>query len=299
MMNNRKLHYHSDIEIDVQRIISENTPFAIIEAYRSLYTNVLYLPIEDKCKKIVITSAFPGEGKTSVSVNLAYTIAINSPESKVLIIDGDMRSPRVNRLLQLNDVKRNGLSEYLAGIDPEPKFEDSIHDNLKILLSGAQNANSPGLIASTRMKTLMEYCNERFDYVIIDTPPVNIVSDAILINDYIDGYILVCRADYSDVNSLSDAIDSLTKAGATIYGTVLSSYNAKVGKKYGRYGKYGKYSRYGRYGRYGYGAPPANKEVPAATDNKNEAVNNDIKAEQSATPKKDTASNKKIDSKKK
>ena len=171
MMNNRKLHYHSDIEIDVQRIISENTPFAIIEAYRSLYTNILYLPIEDKCKKIVITSAFPGEGKTSVSVNLAYTIAINSPESKVLIIDGDMRSPRVNRLLQLNDVKRNGLSEYLAGIDPEPKFEDSIHDNLKILLSGAQNANSPGLIASTRMKTLMEYCNERFDYVIIDTPP--------------------------------------------------------------------------------------------------------------------------------
>ena len=229
MMNNKKFHYHSDIEIDVQRIISDTTPFAIVEAYRSLYTNVLYLPIEDKCKKIVITSAFPGEGKTSVSVNLAYTIAINSPESRVLIIDGDMRSPRVNRLLQLNDIKRNGLSEYLAGIDQEPNIEDSIHDNLKILLSGAQNANSPGLIASTRMKSLMEYCNDRFDYVIIDTPPVNIVSDAILLNDYINGYIMVCRADYSDVNSLSDAMDSLTKAGATIFGTVLSSYNAKVG----------------------------------------------------------------------
>ena len=108
MMNKRPHHYHSDIEIDVQRIISDTTPFAIVEAYRSLYTNILYLPIEDKCKKIVITSAFPGEGKTSVSVNLAYTIAINSPESKVLIIDGDMRSPRVNRLLQFTEERIHG-----------------------------------------------------------------------------------------------------------------------------------------------------------------------------------------------
>ena len=162
-----------------------------------------------------------------------------------------MRSPRVNRLLQFNDEKKHGLSEYLAGIDSVPNFENSIHDNLKILLSGAQNANSPGLIASSRMQSLIDYCNEKFDYIIIDTPPVNIVSDAILLNDYINGYILVCRADYSDVNSLSDAMDNLTKAGATIYGTVLSSYNAKVGKKYGRYGRYSKYARYSRYGRYG------------------------------------------------
>ena len=100
---------HSDIEIDVQRIISDSTPFAIVEAYRSLYTNILYLPIEDKCKKLVITSAFPGEGKSSISVNLAYTIAMNSPESRVLIIDGDMRSPRVNRLLQMSDEIKHGL----------------------------------------------------------------------------------------------------------------------------------------------------------------------------------------------
>ena len=247
----KKDYCHSSIELDSQRIICDSTPFAIREAYRSFYTNVLYLPIEDKCKKIVITSAFPGEGKTSVSVNLAYTIALNSPESKILIIDADMRSPRVIELLGMNDKKRHGLSEYLAGIDEEPNLVNSIHENLDVLLSGAQNANTPGLIASTRMKSLIQYCNEKYDYVIIDTPPVNIVSDAILLNDYVNGYILVCRADYSDVNSLADAANNLTQAGATIFGTVLSSYNAKSGRKYGKYGRYGRYGKYGRYGRYG------------------------------------------------
>ena len=251
MMNRRSHHYHSDIEIDVQRIISDTTPFAITEAYRSFYTKVLYLPIEDKCKKIVITSAFPGEGKTSVSINLAYTIAINSPESKILVIDADMRSPRVIELIGTDNKKCHGLSEYLAGIDNDPNFVSSVHPNLTILFSGAQNPNTPGLIASTRMKRLMEKCEEIFDYVIIDTPPINIVSDAIMLNDYVNGYILVCRADYSDVNSLADATDNLSAAGATILGTLLSSYNAKSSKKYGKYGKYGRYGRYGKYGKYG------------------------------------------------
>ena len=251
MRKNRSDYFHSSIEADSQRIICDTTPFAIKEAYRSFYTNVLYLPIEDKCKKIVITSAFPGEGKTSVSINLAYTIAINSPESKILIIDADMRSPRVVELIGTDNKKCHGLSEYLAGIDNDPNFVSSVHPNLTILFSGAQNPNTPGLIASTRMKRLMEKCEEIFDYVIIDTPPINIVSDAIMLNDYVNGYILVCRADYSDVNSLADATDNLSAAGATILGTLLSSYNAKSSKKYGKYGKYGRYGRYGKYGKYG------------------------------------------------
>ena len=251
MRKNRSDYFHSSIEADSQRIICDTTPFAIKEAYRSFYTNVLYLPIEDKCKKIVITSAFPGEGKTSVSINLAYTIAINSPESKILVIDADMRSPRVIELIGTDNKKCHGLSEYLAGIDNDPNFVSSVHPNLTILFSGAQNPNTPGLIASTRMKRLMEKCEEIFDYVIIDTPPINIVSDAIMLNDYVNGYILVCRADYSDVNSLADATDNLSAAGATILGTLLSSYNAKSSKKYGKYGKYGRYGRYGKYGKYG------------------------------------------------
>lgn len=244
----RKPVYHSSIDIDVQRIVGPDTPFAVKEAYRSLYTNILYLPIEDKCKKIVITSAFPGEGKTSISVNLAYTIAQNSPESKILIVDADMRSPRVAELLSA-DSSAHGLSEFLAGIDKEPNFTKTIHPNLLFLSSGAGNANSPGLISSSRMKTLIELCDERFDFVIFDTPPINVVSDAILLSENVNGYVLATRADYSDVNSLSEAIGRLNSAEAKILGLVLCSYNAKSGKtkRYGKYSKYGKYGKYGKY----------------------------------------------------
>ncbi len=236
----RSKFLHSDLRFDTQRILSEKTPFAIREAYRALYTNVLYLPIEDKCKKIVFTSAFPGEGKTSVSINLAYTISANSPESRVLIIDADMRSPRVAELLEINAKNPHGLSEYLAGIDTEPTLYDSMYPNLKILLSGAENVNTPGLIASSKMKSLVEWCNENFDYVIIDTPPVNLVPDAILFSEYVNGYIMVCRADYSETTAFSEALKRLSQADAKIFGAVLSSFNAKKGAKYGKYGTYGK-----------------------------------------------------------
>lgn len=243
-----KLRRHSAVSVDVQRILADDTPFAVKEAYRTLYTNVIYLPIEDKCKKLVITSAFPGEGKTSVSINLAYSIAMNSPESKVLIVDADMRSPRVTELINMHE-KLHGLSEYLAGIDKEPNFVSTIHPNLSLLAAGAKNINSPGLISSSRMEELIKIFDETFDYVIFDTPPVNVVSDAMLLSDKVNGYIIATRADYSDINSLSDAIDNLRSADGIMHGVVLCSYNAKTGGGYGKYGKYGKYdSDYGAYG---------------------------------------------------
>nr|MBQ8891074.1 CpsD/CapB family tyrosine-protein kinase [Clostridia bacterium] len=245
---NKKDLYHSSLDVDVRRVIGDDTPFAVKEAYRALYTNIRYLPIEDKCKKIALTSAFPGEGKTSISVNLAYTLAINSPESRILLIDCDMRSPRVAELLEIDASRLHGLSEFLAGIVEAPNVQRTKHPNLSFLSSGATNANTPGLLSSSKMQKLMDYCNENYDYVIIDTPPVNVVSDAILLSSYINGYILATRADFSDTSSVSDAIETLNKAEANILGTVLCSYNAKSGKGYGSY-KYGKYGRYG-YGRY-------------------------------------------------
>ena len=244
---------HSSSEIDSKRILNDDAPFAVREAYRTLYTNILYLPIEDKCKKFAVTSAFPGEGKTIMSVNLAYTIAMNSAESRILIIDADMRSPRVCDLISIKKRGLHGLSEYLAGIDDEPNIIPSIHGNLSVLAAGAESVNSPGLLCSSRMKKLLDYCSERFDYIIFDTPPVNIVSDAILLKDCVNGYFVVTRGDHSDINSVSIALDALNTAEANVLGFVLTAYDAKNGTRYGRYNKsgYGKYGRY--YGRYGYG----------------------------------------------
>ncbi len=235
---------HENLIVDSRRIISETTPFAIREAYRSLYTNIMYLPIEGKCKKLVFTSAYPGEGKTSISINTAYTIASTSPNAKILLIDADMRSPRVAQLIDSQNRHAHGLSEYLAGIDEVPNVISSIYPNLSLLTSGAENANTPALLSSSRLANLIKYCEENYDYVIFDTPPVNVVTDAVFLGGHVDGYILVARADYSDVNSLAEAVSTLEKVEAKILGIVLSSLDTKRAKRYGRYGKYNKYSKY-------------------------------------------------------
>lgn len=235
---------HSNILSDARRIINEDTPFAVREAYRTLYTNLMYLPIESSCKKIVFTSAYPGEGKTSVSINTAYTIANTSPELRVLLIDADIRSPRVAQLLGIDTEDRHGLSEFLAGIDDTPTLTKTAYPNLSLLTSGAESVNTPALLASSKVEKLIAYCEANYDYVIIDTPPINVVSDAIFLAGYVDGYVIVTRADYSDVNSVSEAVDKLVKVDAKVLGSVLCSLDTKRMARYGKYGKYNSYSKY-------------------------------------------------------
>ena len=225
-----KVRTHSNDKVDEQRLLDENTPFAINESFRALYTKVLYLPIESKCKKIALTSAFPGEGKTYVSINLAITLAKNSENKKILLIDADMRKPRVARILSKYAEKvenDNGLTEFLAGIDEKPNIIETDIPNLSILFSGKESANPIGLINSKRMGELLEICSEEYDYIILDTPPVTVVSDAVLFADKIDGYVMAARADYSNINSLSEAVDVIKKVGGEVFGVVLSAVNPK------------------------------------------------------------------------
>ena len=230
---------HSSIEMDSKRILSNSTPFAITEAYRALYTNILYLPIEGKCKKLAIFSAIPGEGKTTASINLAYTIAANSVDSKVVIIDADMRKPRVAKLLGMRGKKMSGLSEYLAGIDAEPSFVETKYPNLSFLPSGTVNAHSPALLSTARMSNLIELLEEKFDFVIFDTPPVNVVSDALMLTDHVDGYIMAVKSEFSDFNAVSEAIARFDASESKIFGFILSAYNMKSISRSSKYYKYG------------------------------------------------------------
>ena len=223
-------------------LLSVDTPFAIRQAYKSLYTNVLYLDIDTKCKKIAVTSALPGECKSTVSSNLSMMLAENLEDKKVLLIDSDIRSPRIWSIFGL---KRNahGLSEYLAGIDEVPNIQQYQDTKLSILTCGAQSVNPTKLVGSKKMKKLLDYCEELFDYVIIDTPPTNLVSDALLLGNVVNGYIISARADSSDVNSISQCVESINNIGTDIYGIVLSDVKLKGGKNV--YGKYE--SRYALY----------------------------------------------------
>lgn len=236
-----KKRTHSNLELDSRRIIGEDTPFAVIEAYRAMYTNIMYMPFESKCKKLVMTSAYPGEGKTTVSVNLAYTIATTSPEARILLVDADMRSPRIAHLIGLHKPEAHGLSEYLAGIDESPAVTETVHPNLSLLPSGATNANTPALLSSSRMEKLVQFFDDNYDYVIIDTPPINVVTDAVFLSEHVDGYVISARADYSEVGAISAAVETLNNVDAKILGIVLCSLDTKRLKKHDRYGKYGKY----------------------------------------------------------
>ncbi len=228
MLRKRKVA-HSSIREDLERVVDKDTPFAISESFRMLQTNILYLPINDKCKKIAVTSPVSGEGKTYISINLSITLANNS-DKKILLIDMDMRVPRVKKLLQkrvLETENFSGLSEYLAGIDETANILKTDVENLHVLFSGKENTNPIGLINSPKMTKLIEELSEVYDYIIIDTPPVNIVTDALLMLDKVNGYILSSRVNYSNVNALNTAIESIKNVGGEVFGVVLTDANFK------------------------------------------------------------------------
>ena len=220
-------------------LIGPETPFPIREAFRTLYTDVLYLNIEDKCKKIAVTSSVPAEGKTTIATNLAATIAQNAENKRVLLIDTDMRKPKVARMFGISKLT-HGLSEFLAGIDDTPNFINVPQHKITILTSGGSNKNPTKLVSSKRMEELLRFCEVHFDYIIIDTPPISVVSDALLLHDKINGYIVSARSDYSNINFVSDCVDRLKRLDTEIFGIVLTSFNLKA-----RRGKYGSsYSKY-------------------------------------------------------
>ncbi len=243
---------HDSVLNDKSRLINDRTPFAISEAFRTLYTNVLYLPIQDACKKIAVTSGFSGEGKTYTSINLALTIARSDSEHKVLLVDSDMRKPRISHLMKEIKPNAHGLSEYLAGIDSVPNIQQTNLPNLSVLTSGSESANATALISSSRFDSMMEALEGKYNYIIFDTPPANVVSDAILLNDHINGYFVIARADYSDINEISDLLETLSGIGANVFGICLTAISPKsISSKYSRYKKYSRYGRYAKYANYG------------------------------------------------
>lgn len=227
-------------------IMNENMPFAVVEAYRTLKTNLLYIPIEDRCKKFVFTSAIPGEGKTLVSINTA--ISLSQSGLRVLLIDGDVRKPRIKTALELSD--GHGLSEYLSGQDEEPNIRKTTFSNLYVLTSGKSVPFTAELLSSEAMRAFLSRTESIFDYIIIDTPPLTVVPDALSLADRTHGFIIVTRSDYSDMENTNAAVESIRAVGGKIRGFVLDNINYKRGGKHG-YGK-GEYSKYG-YEAYGYG----------------------------------------------
>ena len=223
-------------------ILNENTSFAVSEAYRMARTNIFYLPTKDSCKKIVIASAVASEGKSTCGINISKILA--QAGKKVLLIDADMRRPRIAQYLAID--KQEGLSEYLAGICDNADIVKNADLGFDIIVSGNVSSSSAELLATPRVSTLLDECSKHYDYIMIDTPPVNVVTDATVLADKIDGYLLSVRAGFSNVDDIKQMVHSLEQVDAKILGIILENVDPKT-EMYGKYSRYGKYGKYGRY----------------------------------------------------
>lgn len=236
--------------------VRENSNDMMEEAFRGLRTNLRFV-LSEKENVIACTSCIPGEGKTFISTNLAMSLALLG--KRVIIVGLDIRKPRLVKLFGLSSDHR-GITTFLSSDSGD--FQDldkQIHHavlnpNLDVLPAGVIPPNPGELISREQLDHAIALLREHYDYVIVDTPPVGLVSDTLSAARVADMTIMVCRADYSPRNNfqLINALhhdNKMPKITLVLNGIDLKK--RKYGYYYG-YGKYSKYSKYGKYGHYGH-----------------------------------------------
>ena len=243
--------------------VFENQNNLMSETFRNIRTNLQFMLENDK-KVILVTSTVSGEGKSFISANLAISLSLLG--KKVIIVGLDIRKPGLNKVFNIPR-KEVGITQYLA--NPEKNLMDlvqpsDVSKNLYILPGGTVPPNPTELLARDGLDKAIETLKKNFDYVILDTAPVGMVTDTLLIGRVADLSVYVCRADYTRKNEytlINELIDGNKLPNLCTVINGLDLKKRKYGYYYG-YGKYGKYYGYGkRYGYgYGYGETSDNKE---------------------------------------
>lgn len=232
---------------NMARVLNEKTSFNVREAFNELRTNVLFSLTNKGAKKVLITSSLASEGKSTTAINMAISFA--ETDVKVLIVDCDLRRSNIGRLL--DDKEKRGLSNILVN---DCKTEDCVHGtkykNLDVVLAGSVPPNPTELLSSDGMKVFVDEMSEKYDYIIFDAPPINLVTDAAILSRLANGVVVVCRQYVTEKKLLASAIDKLKFVDAKILGIVLNDVSMSK-KGYGRYSNYGRYSGYGYYSSYG------------------------------------------------
>ena len=227
--------------VENRKTLHKNLEFTAAEQYKLIRANLDFtLPPEEKCPVIGVTSSMRGEGKSTTAVNLSYVFAEKG--SKVLLIDADLRIPSIAKKLDIDSAP--GLADLLRGKGTQNvEYQTYLRDNWYILPSGDIPPNPSELLGSGRMANVLNQLREQFDYIIVDLPPVNIVSDAISISSLISGMIVVIREEYTEKKELERCFRQLKLSNVNILGCVMNE--AKSGG--GSYGKYKKYKHYRHY----------------------------------------------------
>lgn len=201
------------------------------EAYRTLRTSLLYSVVDNPPRVIVLTSPGQKEGKSTTCANLA--VALAQAEKSVVLIDGDLRKPVLHRIFDLRNGK--GVVDALAGAEPVENLWQSPVENLKVLTSGPVPPNPTELLGSERFARLLMELREVFDYVLIDAPPVQLVSDPAIVASQADGVILVLDSQSTRKLSARRSMRSLEAVGAKVLGTVMNNVKPSRDGTYGGY----------------------------------------------------------------
>ena len=213
-------------------IIEKDPKSMAAESYRTLRTSIQYSSFDKEVQVIVITSAETGEGKSTTAGNLALALAQDG--KNVILIDCDLRKPAMHKIFKLSNAE--GLSEVLIGSKKLAEVSQMYNDNLIILTSGKIPPNPAEMLASKSMDNLIENLRCSFDYIILDSPPIQAVTDSQILSTKADGTILVVRAQKTKRDSVKNAIGLLKKVNANILGTVLNGVEATKNNYYYHYG---------------------------------------------------------------
>jgi len=214
---------------------------SVVEAYRMLRTSVLLSAAGSPPKIILFTSGQPGEGKTTTAINTA--ISLSQLGSSVLLIDADLRRPTVHRVFKMG--QSHGLSTFLSRqVEIDPLIHKLWVPNLSVLPCGPIPPNPAELISSERMRLLLKMLSDRYDHILIDSPPLINVTDPVILSTMVDGTILVVQAGRSTRDVVRRARQELNSVGAKVFGVVLHNLDIK---------REGYDSYLSTYGNYGYG----------------------------------------------
>ena len=234
-----------------RRLITREDPRSpVSEAYRSLRTSMLFTSPDKKVKSILISSAGPGEGKTTTVANLAITYA--NLGKKTLLVDTDLRRPVIHKVLDLK--KEPGITDYLSGsvTDFNNIIQDTEIENLSAVPSGIIPPNPSELLGSSKMIDLIKSLEEQWDMILFDSPPLVAVTDATMVSKEIDRIIMVVKVGQTDKKAFDHTITSLSNVGAPLGGVILNAVTHK--NSYGSYYYYYQYYNY-------YGSDKESKSV--------------------------------------
>lgn len=210
-------------------LLNSNSSFYIQEAYNTLRTNIRFAIPGEGCKRLCLTSGLASEGKSTTILNLAISFAETG--GKVLLIDGDMRRPSLARLLI--EKASPGLSNVLAGlVEAEEAIHKNVRPNLDMIFSGEIPPNPLELLGHPRMKALVDAMSSRYDYILIDTPPVSIVSDACEVANVTDGVLFLVRQNSTEKDAVIRGIKQLELSNSRLLGFVMTGIMDEGSKSY-------------------------------------------------------------------